>query len=136
MIVADASVVVELVRRSGGPASEALERRLAIGETACAPHLLDAEVGNTLRRLWLRGVMSPARVREALDDLAGLPIRRVAHQGLLMRAFELRSNVTIYDGLYLVLAERLDVPLLSCDAALGKVPGCTATVEILQGQPD
>ena len=136
MIVADASVMVEMLRRSGSPAGEALDRQFAVGEGVCAPHLLDAEVGNTLRRFWLRGDMSPARVREALDDLAGLPIRRLAHGGLLMRAFELRSNVTIYDGLYLALAERLDVPLLSCDAALGKVPGCTATVEILQTRPD
>ena len=134
MIVADASVVVELLRRAGSPAGEALDRRIAGGEAVCAPHLVDAEVGQTLRRFWLRGEMSPTRVWEALDDLAGLPIRRFAHPDLLARAFELRANVTIYDGLYLALAETLDVPLLSCDTALGDVPGCAARVEVVAGR--
>ena len=135
MIVADASVLVESLRRSGSPAGEAFDRRIAGGETICAPHLLDAEVGQTLRGLTLRGRMSPAGARAALDVLAGLPIRRFAHEALLRRAFELRSNVTIYDGLYLALAETLDLPLLSCDAALADVPGCAARVEVVPGRP-
>ena len=129
MIVADASVVVESLRQSGSPAGAAFDRRLAGGDTICAPHLLDAEVGQALRGHVLRGEMHPARALAALDVLARLPIRRFAHQDLLARAFELRSNVTIYDGLYLALAETLDVTLLSCDAALRDVPGCAARVE-------
>ena len=131
MIVADASVVVESLLRPGSPAGKAFERHIAGGETVCAPHLLDAEVGQALRGLALRGEMHPARARAALDVLAGLPIRRFAHRDLLARAFELRSNVTIYDGLYLALAETLDATLLSCDAALGDVPGCAARVEVV-----
>jgi len=43
----------------------------------------------------------------------------------------LRSNVTIYDGLYLALAEHLDVTLVSCDSGFENVPGSLARVELL-----
>ena len=131
MIVADASVVVDMFLRTGSPAGESLARRFAYRETVCAPHLLDAEVGQTLRGLALRGEMSVARAGASLDDLVRLPIQRIPHTVLISRAFAFRSNVTVYDGLYLALAEILGAPLISCDAALRDVPGCMATVEIL-----
>ena len=134
MIVADASVVVEMLLGAGGPAGDSLAARFSRREAVCAPHLLDAEVGQVLRRFVLRDEMSVARAEAALDDLADLPIRRFPHTELLPGAFALRSNVTVYDGIYLALAEALVVPLLSCDAALADVPGCTAAVEILPVQ--
>jgi predicted nucleic acid-binding protein len=93
--------------------------------------LVDAEVGQALRRFALRGEISDGRAQASLDYFANLPIRRFAHTALLSRAFAFRFNVTVYDGLYLALAEALDVPLVSCDTALQDVPGCMATVEIL-----
>lgn len=131
MIVADASLVVELLLNRHEPAGVALRRRIDQGEEVCAPHLLDAEVGQTLRRLMLRRQTTVPRAGASLDLLVNLPIRRYSHGWLLHRAFELRDNVTIYDGLYLALAEALDVPLLTCDSALAGVPGCDATVELL-----
>ncbi len=131
MIVADASVIVDVLLYPDSAAAHALARRFARREAICAPHLMDVEVGQTLRRFTLRGEISAVRAVESFDDLAGLSIRRYAHTELLARAFELRSNVTVYDGIYLALAEILNVPLLSCDAALADVPGCAATVEIL-----
>ncbi len=131
MIVADASVVVDMFLRAGSPAGELLTRQFAYRETVCAPHLLDAEVGQALRGLALRGEMSVARARASLDDLVKLPIQRFPHTVLISRAFAFRSNVTVYDGLYLALAEILGAPLISCDAALLDVPGCKATVEIV-----
>ena len=132
MIVADASVVVDMLLGAGsGQAGDLLAQRFSRRETVCAPHLLDAEVGQALRRFSLRGEMSVARARASLHDLADLPIRRFPHTDLLVRAFAFRSNVTIYDGIYLALAEALEAPLLSCDSALEGVPGCAAAVEIL-----
>lgn len=131
MIVADASVVIDMFLGPGRPAGVSLSRRFAHQEIVCAPHLLDAEVGQTLRRLALRGEMSVDRAKASLYDLGELPIQRFPHRELLSRAFALRSNVTFYDGLYLALAEALGAPLVSCDAALRDVPGCGATVEIL-----
>ena len=97
----------------------------------CAPHLLDAEVGQALRRFALRDEVSVAHAHASLEDLRELPIQRFPHMELLSRAFALRANVTVYDGLYLALAESLAAPLVTCDAALRDVPGCMATVEIL-----
>lgn len=135
MIVADASLVVELLLRRGEPAGLALRRHLDHGEEICAPHLLDAEVGQALRRLQLRGETTAPRAGASLDLLVNLPIRRYAHGWLLPRAFELRENVTVSDALYLALAEALDSPLLTCDARLRDVPGCSATVEVLPVTP-
>ena len=131
MIVADASIIVDLLLHPDSAAARSLARRFARQEVICAPHLMDAEVGQTVRRFTLKGDISAIRAVQSLDDLAGLPIRRYGQVELLPRAFELRSNVTMYDGIYLALAEVLGVPLLSCDAALADVPGCDATVEIL-----
>lgn len=131
MIVADASVFVDMFLGLGGQAGDELARRLARKELISAPHLLDAEVGQALRGLCLRGRMTVDRARASLQDLQTLPVRRYPHTRLLYRAFELRDNVTVYDGLYLALAEALDVPLLSCDAAMANVPGCAASVEVL-----
>ena len=131
VIVADASVVVELLLRPGGLAGESLAALFAGREAVCAPHLLDVEVGQVIRRFVLRGEVSAGRATAVFEDLADLPIRRFPHTELLPRAFELRANVTVYDGIYLALAEALDAPLLSCDNALADVPGCSAAVEIL-----
>ena len=132
MIVADASVVVELLLGPGSPAGSVLARHFGDQRVVCAPYLLDAEVVQALRRLVLGRKMSIARVQASLDDLADLPIRRFPHTAFLSRAFALRANVTVYDGIYLALAEALGAPLISCDAALRDVPGCTATVRIMQ----
>lgn len=131
MIVADASVVVDLLIRPWGGAGALLAERLIQHEPVCAPHLVDAEVGQCLRRFALRGEMSDARAGLLLEELTALPIFRYPHVGLLSRAFMFRSNVTVYDGLYLALAESLGVPLLSGDSAMRGVPGCNAVVEIL-----
>ena len=112
-----------------------MSRRVARNEVVYAPHLIDAEVAQSFRRFALCGDLSLSDARVALQRLQRLPMLRVAHGGLLPRAFELRSNVTIYDGLYVALAEALDVPLLSCDSALQDVPGSFAEVEILPSSP-
>jgi predicted nucleic acid-binding protein len=56
---------------------------------------------------------------------------RHAHAPLLLRAFELRDNVTFHDALYLVLAEVLQAPLLTRDAALARAPGHAARVQVI-----
>ncbi|MXW41577.1 MAG: type II toxin-antitoxin system VapC family toxin [Acidimicrobiia bacterium] len=131
MIIADASVIAEKLLRPNSLAATSLAKRLAARQAVCAPHLLDAEIGQAIRRFVLRGEISATRATEAFEDLADLPIRRFPHTELLPRAFALRSNVTVYDGIYLALAEALDALLVSCDAALADVAGCKAAVEIL-----
>lgn len=131
MIVLDASVVVDFVLLIG-PHHDTIVRRM--GEHAralAAPHLLDAEVGQVLRRFVRAGSLSAARADDAIRDYLAIGITRYPHASLLLRAFDLRDNATVYDGLYLALAEALDATLLTRDVALGTVPGHRARVEVL-----
>ncbi len=131
MIVLDASVVVDMLLQDDPNVDGIWEELLGDPEGAAAPHLLDAEVAQVLRRYVLRGEISAHRADGALDDLAALPIVRHEHTVLLKRAFALRDNVTIYDALYLSLAEALDARLLTRDGALAALPGVRARVRVI-----
>ncbi len=107
------------------------ERLFTPGETLHAPHLLDLEVAQVLRRYALAGEMDAIRGLEALEDLADLPLTRYPHDLLLPRIWELRWNLTAYDAAYVALAEALAAPLVTRDAALASVRVHHARVEIL-----
>ena len=124
-------MVVDLLLGAGSEAGDDLAERLANREAVCSPHLVDVEVGQALRRFWLRRELGDARAAALINELLQLPLRRYPHSRLLPRAFQFRTNVTVYDGIYLALAEALDAPLLTGDGALGEVPGCRAVVRIL-----
>ncbi len=133
MIVLDASAVVDLLLNLA-PRSSFVKRRIKKASPALyAPHLLDAEVAQVLRRYVLQGELSSEDAESALDDLADMPITRYPHGPFLKRAFELRDNVTMYDALYLVLAESLNAVLLTSDVALASIPGCHSRVELTTG---
>lgn len=130
MIVIDASVVLEVLLRM--PAGVALEDRLLQPEeTLHAPHLLDVEVAQVLRRYALAGEVEPERCRAALDDLAGLPLTRYPHDFLMSRVWDLRANLSAYDAVYVALAEALDAPLLTRDQRLANAPVHRARVELV-----
>ena len=117
MIVVDASALLEALLRTS--AAEAVEKRLfAAGETLHAPHLLDVEVTQVIRRYAIAGEVGEERGRAALADLIDFPIRRYPHGFLLPRAWELRNTLTAYDAVYVALAEALDAPLLTRDRRL------------------
>lgn len=61
-----------------------------------------------------------------------MPIRRVPHDGLLARCWELRDNLTINDASYVALAELLGATLLTGDARLASAPGLRCQVEVLR----
>lgn len=105
---------------------------LAADETLHAPHLLDVEIAQTLRRLVQLRQITASRAEQALEDHADLLIDRYAHQELLMRIWELRNSVTAYDAAYIALAEALNAPLLTCDRKLAKAHGHGAKLEIVQ----
>jgi predicted nucleic acid-binding protein len=133
MIVAvDASVAIDLVLGAGSPAGDTLAAHLADGSIVAAPHLIDAEVGQGIRRLTMHGDVNDDEAETLITDYLDLPIKRYPHVGLLHRALDYRSNLTVYDGLYLALAEALDCPLLTGDLAHRNVPGSQANVEVHQ----
>lgn len=130
MIVLDASAAVEYL--IGERWHEAVTDRVtqAAGQVQ-APEILDLEVLAALRRLVESGRTPVHQAELALRDFLQLPIRRHGHHGLAPRIWELRHNVTEYDGAYIALAEALDAPLITCDARLAAAPGHTATIELI-----
>ena len=131
MIVVDASAVLDLLL--GIPPHDATIARLVevAAPSVFAPDLLDAEVAQVMRRRVLGGTLRPADATAALDVHAQLPITRFPHLPFLDRAFALRANATVYDALYLVLAESLGATLITRDAGLVSVPGSRARVRVL-----
>ena len=130
MIVVDASAILEvLLNTSAGP--RVAERLFAAGETLHAPHLLDLEVAQVLRRFARSGELDPARGLQALGDLSDFPLTRYPHGVFLPRIWELRNNVTAYDAVYLALAEALEAPLVTRDAALATAAARSARVELI-----
>ena len=60
----------------------------------------------------------------------------VREVGLLDRAWQLRHNLSFYDGLYVALAERLGAPLLTLDLRLAKAATESARIEVLSPASD
>jgi len=108
-----------------------IERAFADAERMHAPHLLDIEVAQVLRRLVQRKEITRARGEQALVDLENLVIERHAHQALISRVWQLRNSLRSYDGTYVALAEALEAPLLTCDAKLAGAHGHRASVELI-----
>lgn len=130
MIVVDASAVLEALLRT--PAAASVERRMfEPAQTLHAPHLLDVEVAQVVRRYAGNGEINAERGRMALADLADLPLHRYPHDFLLHRVWDLRNNFTAYDAMYVALAEALDAPLLTRDKRLAASPGHHARIELV-----
>jgi predicted nucleic acid-binding protein len=129
MSVVDASVLVEFV--AGGEHREAAESAIGRERWVWAPALIDAEVGNALRLQARRGEIGPRKAKAALDNFLDMRLQRIPHRSLVDRAWQLRDNLTFYDGLYVALAEELGAPLLTLDARLARAPGVRAEVELV-----
>ena len=130
MIVLDASAALELLLQTakGGQIAEVA---LASDERLHAPHLIDVEVTQTLRRLTQGRSLAVDRAEAALADFRLLAVVRHDHRDLVDRAWELRDAMTAYDGVYVALAEALDAPLLTCDGKLARSHGHRARITIL-----
>jgi predicted nucleic acid-binding protein len=129
LIVLDASAVLEwLLRSATGVRIEA--RILASTATLHAPHLLDVEISQVLRRGVLRGGLAPGRAQQALEALRDLPLTRHAHTFLLPRVWNLRHNLSAYDATYVALAEALAAPLFTCDRKISQTPKLYVQVEV------
>jgi predicted nucleic acid-binding protein len=130
MIVVDASALLEALLRT--PAAKAVEKFLFDPrQTLHAPHLLDVEITQVVRRYAANGEIDGERGRVALVDLVDFPLCRYAHDFLLPRIWDLRNNLTAYDAVYVALAEALDAPLLTRDRRLAGAAGHHARVELV-----
>ncbi|MGH7868432.1 MAG: type II toxin-antitoxin system VapC family toxin, partial [Candidatus Dormibacteraceae bacterium] len=89
-----------------------------------APELLDVEILHALRgKVEIRREISAEAGELALQRLGQLPIHRHRHSLLLSRVWELRHNVTAYDAIYVALAEKLELHLVTGDLRLAKASG-------------
>lgn len=130
MIVLDASAAIEWLFQS--PAGRKIDRRMFIpSESLHAPHLIDVEVAQVLRRYVRDKTITAQRGQEALEDLRDLPLSRYPHDFLIPRIWELRATLTAYDAVYVALAELLGAPLLTCDGKIASAPSHDAKVVVV-----
>lgn len=116
--VVDASAVAAYLLGRGSEA----ERGGMLGDPH-APTLLDVEVTQTLRGLLRGAKIDLATAQRGREELAELALRRHPDGHLLRRAWELRDVCTVYDALYVALAEALEAPLVTRDARLARGVG-------------
>jgi predicted nucleic acid-binding protein len=129
VIVLDASATIELLGRT--PEGERVADRIARARSLHAPHLLDVEVAQVVRRRCAAGLVPLQRGREMFEDFRDLPIKRHEHFTLMGRIWELRHNFTAYDACYIALAELLNATLLTRDAAMVLLKVHNAQVELI-----
>jgi predicted nucleic acid-binding protein len=130
MIVLDASAAIEwLLQTSVGARVE--ERVFSRPLSLHAPHLIDVEVAQVVRRYTSANVITASRGQEALDDLTDMALTRYPHHVFIARIWELRDNLTAYDATYIALAEALQAPLITCDGKLASAAGHRARIEVV-----
>ena len=85
-----------------------------------APDVFPIEVAHAISRAGRRGILKPAEGTQALRDILQILLDLHVSLTLLPRAFEISSQLRIgvYDCLYLALAERENIPLITADQRL------------------
>jgi len=130
LAVVDASVLVAFYA-SDDPRRAAVSVRLTAGHALFAPAHLDAEVISALRGMARGNPVLTRAVPGALRHLQGIAMRRMPLAPLLERMWQLRENVTAYDAAYVALAERLEGPLITCDAKLSAASGTRCSFDLI-----
>jgi predicted nucleic acid-binding protein len=121
--VVDTSALIRLFVPDG-PLADGFEDFLRGVErglnVAIAPELLLAEAANVLNKKRIAGELNSDESDRLLSDLVSVPIRLFPHQPIILSAFELARdhNLTVYDTLYLALAEDHGAVLFSADRKL------------------
>ena len=122
-LVVDASVLVKRVLLE--PGFEEVDRLLEGAVEGFlelhAPDLVFKEVGNAIWRHASRGCVKLDEAPRLLRAVLELPLRVHSQDAeLLTRSMELalKSSITVYDALYIALAERLRAELVTYDEGL------------------
>jgi len=124
-LVVDASAVVAALVGGGNEGAWA-EAEMA-GDDLAAPHHMPVEVANILRRAILAGQLSADAASMAHADLLDLPVVLYPYEASADRAWELRTNLSMYDAWYVALAEQIGAEVVTLDRRLASAPGphCT-----------
>jgi|SRR5690606_36288580 len=131
MIVIDASALIEFLLQTR-VGQQVKQEFLHSDDTLHAPHLIDVEVAQVLRRLVREKEITSARAEEALLDLRELDLERHPHDVLLVRVWSLRGKLSAYDAVYVALAEGMNAALLTTDHRLARAAGSSVKVRTPQ----
>ena len=129
MLVVDASVLAPVLADEGSDGQRFRDRLR--GETVFGPDLLRVEVTSVLRRHASTGQLTSDQADAAISDLLAFPVKVFPTSPLLRRVWELRFNLSSYDGCYVALAEAVDGVLLTADHRLTRAPGPRCHIEAL-----
>jgi predicted nucleic acid-binding protein len=116
-IVADATV---LAAAMFGEEEQAQAAALLQGRALTAPHLVDYEMASVALKKCRRERLPEAVVVAGLGVFAALAIERHGIDPVAVLNLAQRYKLTAYDAAYLWLAERLEAPLATFDAALAR----------------
>ncbi len=129
MIVLDASAAIDWLLQTA--AGQRIENRIyARGESLHAPHLLDIEVAQVLRRLVREATVSVQRADQAIQDLLNLRVTRYPHFVFLPLIWRHRHNLSAYDAAYVALTGKLGATLIPRDARLASASARGVSVEL------
>jgi len=129
VIVLDASAAIDWLLQTA--AGQQIETRIySRGESLHAPHLLDLEVAQVLRRVVREGTISVRRADRALQDLLNLRVTRYPHFLFLPRIWKLRDNLSAYDAVYVALADELAATLVTRDTRLASTAVRSVSIEL------
>ena len=96
-----------------------------------APGLLWVEVGRVLRAKVSDDALSRRGAEAALADFLDLDVQETEVEPLLVRAWQLRDNLTIDDCVFVALAESTAQPLLTTDLRLADAARRHARAEVV-----
>lgn len=125
MIVVDASAAVSSLLRAG------IARDRLATDALHAPHVLDSEVVDVIRKLVLRTTLGTNEADTVLATWKRLGFHRYPTIGMVDRIWELRHNLSAYDAAYAALAEALDCHLVTADQRLAAATGVRCTIELV-----
>lgn len=135
-MVVDASVLANVLADDGPDgdlARSVLSGSGGVGTPGLSmPDLADVATAAVLRKRWMDRTITASRFADAISDLTVLPILRYPASPLLSRAYELRATTTVYDAVYVALAETLECALITADAKLAKPPGTRCSIRVLR----
>jgi predicted nucleic acid-binding protein len=123
--VIDTSALVRLYIPDG-PLPEGIETALQEAEkgigSMIAPELIIAEAAQVLLKKARQKIISNQEASRLLESILALPLKLFSHQPLITRAFEVANAcaITIYDALFLTLAEQQSAQLITADKTLEK----------------
>jgi predicted nucleic acid-binding protein len=120
-LVIDAGLVIAALV-DGGPVGTWADQQL-VSDDLAAPHLMPVEAADILRRASLSGEISTDTASLAYADLLGIRVELFDYEPFATRIWDLRANVTAYDGWYVAVAESLDAPLGTLDLRLSRASG-------------